>query len=250
MQPRPDDKLGTFLFPVDTDEDAQGKVISSPEAEWRGWRRNPHRYRPAVFARVSIAVMKYHDRKKLEEDRVCLACISRSQSITKGSQGKNLEAVAVGDHCLLPRCPWLVQPAFLYPLPKGGTAPSELSPPTPTPNQTDRCTTNMPVGRSYGGILINWESPLPNDSGMCQVDIKLTKTPTEEEYKWKATQDYLFRLLLCFPALYTQLFRVIRCKFGFQHLCWGGSPITLTPGCLTLSSGLHGNLHSHAYTPT
>lgn len=71
-----------------------------------------------VFAKVSVAVIKYYDQKQPREEKDYLACNYTSQSIIEGSHSRNLgtgyerEAMEV---CYKPTCFfWLAQVAFLY----------------------------------------------------------------------------------------------------------------------------------------
>lgn len=73
--------------------------------------------------RVSIAVIKYHDQKQLEKERISfiLQFSDHTPSLRKvrtGTQGRKLvtgtSAEAIEECCLLTCCPWFAQPAFLY----------------------------------------------------------------------------------------------------------------------------------------
>jgi hypothetical protein len=89
----------------------------------------------------------------LEEGRVCFSYISRQQSISEGSQDRNLESGAEAEAmegCYLLACsPWLPQPNFYTiqgHLPMGSTSHNWLGPPrsifkqenTPTDLPTDQ----------------------------------------------------------------------------------------------------------------
>jgi hypothetical protein len=55
-----------------------------------------------VFTRVTIAVMKHHNKNQFGEKRVYLAYISKSLFIIKGSQGRNSNWAGIWKQKLMP----------------------------------------------------------------------------------------------------------------------------------------------------
>lgn len=61
----------------------------APIAKQERWTTEGHSERESVLVRVSVAVIKHHEQKQLEEEGSVSACSFTSQSFLKGSQGRN-----------------------------------------------------------------------------------------------------------------------------------------------------------------